>query len=508
MFDFKGLVGALLNRREQDGVYDFQSATQLMQVLPESDILQAQIEIVKALRQMNANGDISLKERLRTVPYLDEKARHLQRHLVDVCEGNILDETASPQQVLPTMLAFWQEMGDAYRVCIKQALATKARNLDKQLHLFCLRGMSYYVAQARWCYLRYLDLESRTWRSLHRLYTYAEQGGYVGEGLAAYEDAPFSDVRSEYLQAMMLSLAQPDKMQPVQISMTAQFLKRWSGLLEIESEIRPNHQLFGVNIGGATPPKRLRRDMVGENWRYWSTDALVLKMREAAQRLEQGGSPAAMGLRADTGTEANVQLLTHLANMWCREIPAPIRKYERRIAQKPIHVVRGLEEIIQFLRGTRPDSGMGVARWELENESDGGIGITYRIANDDKLLVGEIVCMSGIGNKPFTIGTIRRINRSRDGEVHVGIETLSQSPVAVELTSLPDQRRVLALYCPDSVNPAPGRFLIVPQHHADENREFRLSAQGKAYRIRLAQATERGPRTAIAQFSVLEKIAA
>ena len=508
MFDFKGLVSALFARRDHEGVYDLQSATQLMQVLPESDILQAQIEIVKALRQLNANPQITLKERLRTIPYLDDKARHLQRHLVDVCEGNILDETASPQQVLPTMLAFWQEMGDAYRVCVKHALQGKTRGLEKQLQVFTLRGISYYVAQARWCYLRYLDLESRTWRNLHRLFTYAEQGGFASEPLSAYEDSPFSDVRGEYLQAMMLAMAQPDKLQPAQISMVAQYLKRWSSLLEIETAIRPNHQLFGVNISGATPPKRLRRDMVGENWRYWSTEALVAKMRDAIVALENGTLPSSLGLRTDTGNEANIQLLGVMTNLWCRDVPAPMRKHERRAAQKPIHVVRGLEDIIQFLHGKRPESGLAVARWDLENESDGGIGIGYKIANDDKLLVGEIVCMSGINNKPFTIGMIRRINRTREGEVHVGIETLSQSPVAVELTSLPDQRRVLALYCPDSISPAPGRFLIVPQHHADENREFRLSAQGKSYRIRLAQAAERGPRTAIAQFSVLEKIAA
>ena len=49
MFDIKGLVNSLFRPAAQEGVFDLKSATLFMDELPDSDILQAQIEIVKAL---------------------------------------------------------------------------------------------------------------------------------------------------------------------------------------------------------------------------------------------------------------------------------------------------------------------------------------------------------------------------------------------------------------------------------------------------------------------------
>ncbi|GGP23371.1 hypothetical protein [Silvimonas iriomotensis] len=507
MFDFKGLVSALFINRAAEGVHDYKSATLMMAELPESDILQAQIEIVKALRQLNTNPDVSFKERSRAVPYLDEKARVLQRHLVNICEGSILDDKASPQQVLPTMLAFWREMGDAYRICIKQALQSNARGLEKTLHQFTLRAITYYGAHAKWCWLRYLDVETNAWRNLHKLYLYAEEGGYTDAPLAAWDGSPMTDVRGEYLQTLMLSLATPDKLQPRQIETVAHWLARWSGLVQIEKHIRPHHQLFAVNLAGSTPPKRLRRDMVGDNWRYWGTEALVRHMEEVRDELKRGANPLALSLPADAGTPGNVALLQQMINLWSQDVPQPIRKQERRVAEKKISVVRGLDHIAAFLRGQRPEDGLPLARWSVENESDGGMALVYRAVDDDKLQVGEVLCMAGFGNKPFTIGVVRRLNKTRDGQVHVGVEALTQTPVAVELTPLPGQRNITAIYAPDSLNPNHGRFIIVPEAYFAEEREFQLAAQGKAWRIKLTPAIELSSSAVLTRFNVLEKVA-
>ncbi|WP_283150304.1 hypothetical protein [Silvimonas soli] len=506
MFDFKGLVSALFTQRLDEGVRDFKSATLMMAELPESDILQAQIEIVKALRQLNTNPDISFKERSRAVPYLDEKARSLQRHLVDICEGNILDDKASPQQVLPTMLAFWREMGDAYRICVKQALQSGGRGLDKAIHMFTLRAITYYGAHAKWCWLRYLDVEPNAWRNLHKLYLYAEEGNFTDTPLAAWDNAPLTDVRSEYLQTLMLALATPDKLQPVQIETVALWLGRWTGLLQIEKQIRPHYQLFAVNGAGSTPPKRLRRDMVGDNWRYWGTEALVRHMEEIRDQLQAGANPLSLSLQAEAGSPGNLALLQTLINLWSQDIPQPIRKQERRTAEKKISVVRGLDHIAAFLRGQRPEDGLPLLRWSVENESTGGLALSYRAVDDDKLQVGEILCVAGFGNKPFTIGIVRRLNKTRDGDVQVGVEALTQTPVTVELTPLPSGRSITAVYAPDSINPNHGRFLILPESHFAQDREFQLAAQGKAWRVKLTPAIEQSSHATLVRFAVLEKV--
>ncbi|WP_410500201.1 hypothetical protein [Chitinibacter sp. S2-10] len=505
MFDFKNLIGALLGKREQEGVHDLKSATVLMQELPESDMLQAQIEIVQALRQLNTNAKTGAKDRFKTVPYLDEKARPLQNHLLDIYHGNTLDDGATPKQVLPTLLAFLNDMGDAYRLCIKQVGQSVPRGLEKDLPLFTLRGIMYFVEQARWSYLRYMEVDSRTWRNLNRLYLYAEQQGFATTPQQPYPEAEITDIRREYMLLLMLSLAHPEKMQSAQIELVSQWLKRWVSRIDLETQINPNRQLFAINIAGSTPPKRLRRDMVGENWRYWFTETLVLHIKETIEKLRHGESAERLGLPTDSAHAANLDLMQHLTELWSRDTPAPIRKAERRVTQKSISVTRGLDDVINHLRGT-PELEKLPDHWTIDNESTTGFGVNYQSEREDELQVGEIIGLDGVGISPVSVGIVRRITKSSEGLVSVGIETMSQTPIVVELTPLLGNRSFLGIYSPENTTISQNRFLVLPQAFFAENREFRLAAQGKTYRIRLSPALEHTANVSLANFSVLEKL--
>ncbi|MGL4995795.1 MAG: hypothetical protein ACRC6G_06460 [Deefgea sp.] len=504
MFDFKSLISAILGKSKNEGVYDLKSATVMMKELPESDILQAQIEIIKALQQINGNPRTNIKERFKTIPYLDEKARGLQDHLVAIYQGKTLDDGATPKQVLPTLLAFWNDMGDGYRLCIKQASQIAPRGLDKELQLFTLRGLMYFAEQARWAYLRYMEMDSRTWRNLNRLYLFAEQKGFATQPLQPYPNAEITDIRREFMQLLMLSLAIPEKLQPAQIELVTQWLKRWASRVDLESQIKPNRQLFAINIAGSTPPKRLRRDMVGENWRYWFTETLTLHIKETIEKLQQGEDPIELGLPAESNQAANLDLMQHLINLWSRDTPAPVRKAERHATQKSIKVTRGLDDVIGHLRG---DSSTDTqSRWSIDNESTTGIGVNYQTSRDDELQVGEIVGLDGIGMSPVSVGIVRRITKKRDGQVNVGIETISQTPIIVELTPLLGNRSFFGVYSPENNSINQNRFLVVPQAFFADNREFRLAAQGKSYRIRLSPAIEHTANASLANFAVLEKL--
>ena len=504
MFDFKSLINALLGKNKNEGVYDLKSATVMMNELPESDILQAQIEIIKALQQINSNPRTNIKERFKTIPYLDEKARTLQNHLVAIYQGKLLDDDASPSQVLPSLLAFWNEMGDGYRLCIKQASASLPRGLEKELPLFTLRGLMYFAEQARWSYLRYLELDSRTWRNLNRLYLFAEQKGFATQPLQPYPNAEITDIRREFIQLLMLSLAVPEKLQSAQIELVTQWLKRWASRVDLEVQIKPNRQLFAINIAGSTPPKRLRRDMVGENWRYWFTETLTLHIKDTIEKLQQGIDPIELGLPAESAQVAHLDLMQHLINLWSRDTPTPVRKAERHISQKSIQVTRGLDDVIARLSGAANQTE--AASWTLDNESSTGVGINYQTSRDDQLQVGEIVGLDGIGRNAVSIGIVRRITKKRDGQVNAGIETISQTPIVVELTPLLGNRSFLGIYSPENAAIQQARFLVIPQAFFADNREFRLAAQGKSYRIRLTPVIEHTASASLANFAVLEKL--
>ncbi|XZG71173.1 hypothetical protein ACTSKR_04700 [Chitinibacteraceae bacterium HSL-7] len=505
MFDLKGLIRAMFTREQNDGIRSLKSATVFMQELPQSDVLRAHVEIVKALRQLNSDGRISLKERLRTVPYLDEKARPLQAHLVDICHGKLIDDNVSVQHALPSMLAYWRQMGNAYRLTLKQALHA-GRPVDRELQLFALRAIHFFNHEVLWACLRYMEVDPKTWRSLNWLYEFAEEHAFVTIALQPYSDAEVTDIRREYLQAAMLVLAQPERMRVEQIELAAQWLKRWSGKIELEKMIRPNQQLFAINLAGSLPPKRLRRDMVGDQWRYWFTEALVLHMRDTIAQLASGVPASQFGFPEESATPEGIAFMAQLTGCWARDTPLPSRRHERVHAKKRIRVTRGFDDVIGRLRSGATVSAANAETWEVANESTGGLGVNLSGNRSDGLRVGEIVGIEHADNGRVMIGVIRRITQKRDGQIDIGIQSLVTNPLLVELKAQAGAGSFFGVYAPENNALAQQRMLLVPHACFAADSEMDLSAQGKTYRIRLDTHAEQTLHATLSPFAVLKKL--
>lgn len=513
MFDFKGLISALFNRSSNtEGVHNLRSATQMLQELPESDMLMAQVEIIQALKQLNTNEKINVKERFKTIPYLDEKARVMQAHLMGVYHGTIIDKGAPLSQVLLTITAFWNEMGHAYQQCIKQAVQTSNRSNNSALALFTLRAMRYYFEHAKWCYLRYMEVDSRTWRHINRLYLFAEQEGLADGQLQAYPDCKHSSIKREYIKILMLTLAAPEKLPSHQIELVTEWLDKWVHHMDIDENLRTSQHIFAINVAGSTPPKRLRRDMVGSNWRYWGTETLSAHVKASLKQLQSGAWATELDLPEKTSQPANIMLMEKLSDLWSHDVPAPARRHERSPTQKTIRILRGLDAIIEHIskhnsaQQNRTAFEIDPAHWSVENESINGMGVHFQHTADHKLLAGEVVgILPEDSPLPLSIGIVRRLSKQRDGLINAGIETIALTPLLINLTPKQSNKCYQAIFSPANEAYKQSRFLLVPQKQYAENREFTLSAQGKAYRISLSPAHEHTTSATIAGFSVLAR---
>ncbi|MBU0593718.1 MAG: hypothetical protein KKH74_08290 [Gammaproteobacteria bacterium] len=531
MFDFKGLINALLRKTSDDPVGDLKSATIWVQELPQNDIHQAQQEIVKALGGLNRNADTSLKERIRVLLYLDDKASSLQETLCREYLAATDDPDNASRQLLPTILQFWEEMGAGYEQCIRSfAKNSGSTKIREQLPLLTAKALHFHAMQAKWSHMRYLPVEAHVWRRLHRLFLFAEQEKIDRIPVRLQPQQDDTSCASEYLQPMMLHLANPASLRPAQIESIDLWLDSWAKSLVIESDFRPHRQLYAVNLGDTKPARKLRRNMLGEKYRYWGIELMLVTITKIVEQLKQGELPARLKLGEDCRLPSCLELIEEVMERWSGQ--STTRKHARVTAEKSLLVMQNFANIVSYLQSGK-NSGVtatfsventntktalkpsgepelfepGAQQWQVENESLSGYGVTFTRNSKEPLKIGTLVGLKAAIGKSFAIGIVRRISNEPPRKVHAGIQTLSQTAIVVELHPLPGEQGAPspAIYLPDLPKLQLGRSLLLLTTAHTPARLVQLKAQGKTYTIRLQAAVERGPDYVQTGFDVVAK---
>lgn len=538
MFDFRGLIDAILRRKSDDPVGDLKSATVWVQELPLADVHRAQVEIVKALTSLNENRRMSLKERVRVVMYLDEKARGLQSQLCRDYLAAIDSPNAPERAYLATILTFWEEIASAYQLCIKTFAQEPVAKLWPRIQIITARGLYVLGQQAKWAALRYLPREPIVWRNLNRLYRFAEREGFEKTAVRLYpEHGEDTTASSEYARAQLLELAGPESLTPAQIDQVDGWLAQWARTVTIEADFRPHRQLYAINLAEARPARRLRRNMLGEKYRYFGVGLLLITIDKVLEQLKAGEIPARLGLGEDCRLPQCMELIELVQRRWARKDVA--RRHERQAQMKVVDVAIGFHDVATALhtgRRSRAERGelieyrvMGhtvggtplgqptgeaelfepkLERWLMENESTSGIGATLETSGAP-LKIGTLVGLRPDSRKHFLIGVVRRMQRNPSARAYVGIETLSQTPIPVLLASRADGNATpltsRGIYLAEMAEAGVPRSLLLAREEYRPGKLLRLSAQGKAYTIRLQRPFAMGEDYVRVGFDVLAR---
>ena len=521
MFDFSGLINAILRKKSDDPVGDLKSATIWVQELPLADVHRAHVEIVRALSSINENKKMPLKERIRVCMYLNEKAQGLQNNLCRDYLATTDDPHAIERTYLQTILAFWDEMAVAYQICIRNFAQDPSAKLWPTIHTITARALHYYAMQAKWAHLRYLPVEGALWRNLHRLYLFAEREDFDKAEFKLFPDSDNkTNCLSEYLQPQMLHLANPESLLPLQIHQLDQWLDTWAKSLTLENQFRPHRQLYAVNLGDTKPARILRRNMLGEKYRYWGVGLLVVTIEKTVDQLKNGELPARLGLGEDCRLPQCLDLIETVERRWSKKDVK--RKHERTSNVKVVHVVQGLRDIIAQLKpgakikrkpkgemigyqvightvgGTPMDMNTQgneelfepvLEQWIMENESVTGYGVTFNPTGNAGLRIGSLTGLKPEKAPHFLIGVVRRMNKNPSSKTYVGIETLCQTPIPVELHPLPGadkpaKKHIEAIYLLEMPQAQIVRSLLLPRNSINMGHLLQLKAQGKIYTIR------------------------
>ncbi|OQS39436.1 PilZ domain-containing protein [Chromobacterium haemolyticum] len=504
MFDFKSLVSSLLNKNTTASEVA-QSATLLVRDLPEAEYFGALVEIIKAVAKINTDTEISLKERVKTLVYVDDKANNIHRQL---CK-DYLQSKGGSKGYLPTILAYWHELSSAYQICLRLYKSHPNAVPEDEIRIVTIRGLHHQMRLIAWNSLRYLKPEGAAWQNGFRFFSQAEESGFSRHPIKLYLNSPDEFSCEQLLiQAGMLFLAQTDNMLHREIVAVDQLLMMLSQGIPLDKQPPVEEPIFVYNLSMPEPPQAMLRGMAGKWHRYWSAYEITSRLADLMFDLDRRTPPALEAMDGSLEREEWAILCEKLAIRWSTDGGKSLRKSERSLHASNAHVSIGFERVayqvkVQDVPTQDPERA---SDWRINDISSTGMGLTFIGKAVEQLAIGRVILVKA-DNHPQLLGVIRRILRQNNG-TKVGIEILGQNPVGVSLLDPEhaDSPPSTAIYITQPNSRKGQRCFLMPKTLTQPDKQLVLAAQGKSYQIRLKAPQHEYEDCSHSDFDTLSKV--
>jgi hypothetical protein len=544
------------------------TATQWMKELPLGDMYAANEQVVKALREYNAQKLPATKDRLAALFHLDEGAQEILQGLWNQYLLNPRMSRSIESRLWNAVFAYYQEILHAYHAHLMEYVANpNGSKVRSFLPLITARTVRYFALDAKWCYFRYERVNPKLWKRVHNLYHLAEYEEFERLPISLYESVEGSgtSVAHLFLRALMLDVLNTGSLLPRQIELVDQWLGMFARDLVLEKDFKPARHTYFVDLSEPRGARRVRRVEPAPSKRYWDTFTLKEHIDGVRQQLVAGAMPAKLGLTEDCKLPACLELLDRIGALWSPTVKRAQRAHQRTRVMKQIEVVRGMPDICAQVRydneqaaaarkGQDPSSDLSyeamvdvhlygfvtrrtqvklgqereekskpsgaLERWVMENESDNGYGALIDVAEDDWVRLGKLVALKPERKGGWRVAVVRRLERMNPTQHSVGIEVLSANPVALAMRAHSSEetgytidgvdavdvvRPTLALFLKgDAAANTPDTLLIQSADYAP-TRKLWFKARGSTYNIALKQVLERGDEWLRVSFEVLTR---
>ena len=486
---------------------DPKEARRLLEALPGDDA-KALDELAHWLESVAAAEGFKPEARIRTLFLLDEAAQPRLRKLARAYFASARPSRFHENQLWTALHGYWKQAAGACAHAIDQFVrgakgVEAAKALLPQLLARTLRS---YAQQIKWMHMRYGPIDLSVWGVFNSVYAYAESRQLAQ---AKAEVVPGSGVEStpqlEFLKGAMFSASAPDGLLPVEVEMAERLIAALAPRFALGAAPAPACAFWTDLTRAMAPARAARAPQPGPGLRWFGAGSALEEAHAQAERLMVGGAlPSDLGLGAGDEPQAALELLRHLHLYWSPQ--APERKTQRHAVKSRLSVVYGYESVVAVLGGS--DSldfdNRNAESWIVENVSAGGFGAMVPQLKGDWLRVGALLALQPEGGNNWVLGVVRRVNKVTGQQAHVGIETLSKTPMLSKFSvsgarSASEQGVLLP-----GGEAAEARIVLKPGVFAPaQNLE---AALGGRHRVYLPQAVvERGEDYEIARFRELIK---
>jgi cyclic-di-GMP-binding protein len=483
-------------------------------------------------------------ERLNTLELLRETVEHIQADLAKKLIDKPLPLNDLELTVFVSIKKLWQTMVASYQRVLQSYIAG-----DKQLAnygaLLCQRCLLYSGMEIFEHLRTGYEFDNMLWHQLHELYTYAEHQKFH---LTAVTDpicpqATQISCTSSYVKTLLACYANPAELTRWQLQKMDLWLDQWSSSVTLAHNYRlskGDSQPLASDLASAEGLQRIEGLPQIDSLRYLAMVPLSKLLRVKIILLQQGHTPQQEGLGDHADSEACLELLRTLLQLWCEK--EPDRLSRRRPMARLTEVCYQLEEIYAhasgkpFTQQTRSSqtrnarqaleilgrerlnahheeqaaNGYPLENWQIENESAMGARLTRGETTGGRLSRNQLIAVRPSDAKSFLLGSTAWVMVNRQGKLQIGVKYMPSLPEAISISGAGINRvstepSAAALLLPAQLSLKTPASLILPPGWFQPKRVIEvLQIDGEIVLAQLGFSVERGMNYERVSFTILK----
>lgn len=461
------------------------------------NVQEAQLTLTGQLAALKSAA-LAAIDRLGMLEMLKGPVDFVQQESANRYTGKLLPLGASEAAAWNSVTELWSEISGNYQLCLQ---AYREGDLDIAPHaaLITMRCLDCAGRTMLDYYRAYRKPPAALWRTLHELYSFAEQHGFARIRVAdefAQRD-PDSSCAENYVQALLTHLANPYALSARQLAFVQRWTAKWAPLVSLSAQPVPDGPGAALVVdpagcSGLVPASGVEpRDGL----RHVDLEPLSKTLRQTITLLKQGQTPAQLGLGENARQPGCENLLMLLYVQWCRAGTG--RNEERQQSCESVYASFGVSEVHfhvgggrefrqpgeltsrekqdldtfgYIMRGAQAAGGRNGEKqetWQILNHSPSGFMCMQREPTEcSRIGHNQLIAVRSAESKPFQLGVVQWLRIEDNGEMCCGVRLFPGSPQAVAVRPsnfVPSGNRYeRALLLPEAPATATPATLILP----------------------------------------------
>ncbi|ACT47797.1 hypothetical protein [Methylotenera mobilis] len=330
---------------------------------------------------------------------------------------------------------------------------------QNHLHIFLARAMRNATQMIKWRYYIYQSAPANVWTQISQLYLLAEKRSLLNAKIQPYADLEPISVSNAYIHVCMLGTLESLSLKCEQIEFVSKMLSAWTGKTTVDSVFDESQHLFYVDTTANKPAKRIRTFKPASTYRYWNLDSVISKIQLCTSLIEFNISPKQPFMKElishrDASTtfdvlntewsrldynrqrrleERSKNVSQATTSLGFKEVCEQIKQYENIKMQRGERGYQGeksFEERLATHNINRSEPNIihmniSADHSSIIDQSSKGLGL-HVSRHPHEVATGMLI---GISTKELRnntkLGIIKNIRPIAQGELHLGIELLS-----------------------------------------------------------------------------------